>query len=172
MLIEIGANLGFELSARPVSVRGFDMATGQEFVMGPKATSTLSPDNRQAILNRLPEGKDNGHLVLTLEKPGLLLDPNMRQLGQYGIDAPSILMNIQSAQPESGRWDAHHDGLSLIYLLDEKNTALLPRFNAARLESKTLAGSIGESLRAGRTVEEICNELQRRYNYRSMSSSR
>jgi len=172
LLVEIGHNLGFKLAARPVSVQGFDATTGHRFVMGPKATSALSPKDRQAIESHLPDGKDNGHIVLTLEKPSMLFDPNIRQLGQYGIDAPSIIMNIESTNPASGQWDAKHEGLSLIYLVDEENEALLPRFNSARLESKQLGRSIARDLQAGRTADQVCHRLQVEYDYRSLSSSR
>jgi hypothetical protein len=172
LLIEIGSRLGFKLRARPVSVQGMDAATGRRFVMGPKATKGLTPEERRELINLWPDGKNNGHMVLTSENPGLLLDPNMGQVAQYGIDAPIIVLRIQSTEPESGQWDARHAGLSLIYIVDDENLALMPRFEAARLESRALAASIAKDLRRKIPASRILEDLQRTYDYGSLSPSR
>jgi len=44
---------------------------------------------------------------LTSEDPQMLYDPNLRQTGAYGIQAPSVIMNIDSTQPSSGEWNAN-----------------------------------------------------------------
>lgn len=167
LLMETALRLDYQLQLQPVSVRGWHKSTGQQFVMGPRATSTLTEEERRSLTDLRGEGKDNGHLVLTLDEPALVLDPNIRQLGRYGIAVPSIMLRVETTRPSTGRWDVQFGDLLLRYFVDD-NKALLPRYEAARAESSEAAALVARRLRAGASMASICAELQRVYNYKSL----
>lgn len=162
LLAEIGAHLGHDLRPRPVSVLVHDQATSSVFAMGPKATDKLPAAQRLSMENHRPNGKDTGHLVLTSDEPSLVLDPNMRQLGTYGVDAPSIVIRVKSTEPESGEWQFSSNGLSLLYFLDEENHALLPLFEQTRRDPivVVIARKIGEDIRSGIDLDTIISRVR------------
>lgn len=162
LLTEVGAHLGYDLRPRPVSVLVHDQPTSSILAMGPKATAKLPPAQQKSMENHRPNGKDTGHLVLTSDGPSLVLDPNMRQLGTYGVDAPSIIIRVKSTQPESGEWQFSRNGLSLLYFLDEENHALLPMFEQTRRDPNVvaIARKIGEGIRSGADLGTIISSVR------------
>lgn len=162
LLAEVGAHLGYDLRPRPVSVLIHDQPTGSILAMGPKATEKLPVAQRQSMENHRLNGKDTGHLVLTSDEPSMVLDPNMRQLGTYGVDAPSIIIRVKSTQPESGEWQFSSNGLSLLYFLDEENHALLPLFEQTRRDPNVvaIARKIGEDVRSGLDLDTIISSVR------------
>lgn len=152
LLVATARELGYELRPRPVAVFALKPSTGEFAFMGPKATALIPEHRKGAVEDMRPDGKDNGHLVLTSEDPLLLLDPNLRQLGAYGIEAPSVALRIKSTDPDSGDWQMKLADLDLVYILDESHTVLLERFNevgeAAATDGKALAGLIRRGMSA------------------------
>lgn len=155
VLAAIGEALGHRLRPQPVSVMGREVSTGHSFVMGPKARERLTAAQLEGMEDLLPDKKDTGHLVLISEDPQLLLDPNMTQLGTYGIEAPSVVIRLKSARPDSGVWEFESGELQLIYILDDDNEALLPRFNKIRDKSRFVASFVAQGIRAGASAEVI-----------------
>ena len=153
VLQETASRLGYELTPRPVSVVVRHEATDTWAFMGPKASALLPDENRHQVEDLRPDGQDNGHLVLTCEDPRLLLDPNLRQLGSYGIDAPSLALRIKSTTPEDGAWSVDYEGLQLMYLLDEDHRVLLTNYDAVRRGFASEAAYLADMLRQGATAD-------------------
>lgn len=152
LLAAAARELGYDLKPRPVAVFAHKPSTDDFAFMGPKATALIPENRKHAIEDLRPDGKDNGHLVLTSEDPLLLLDPNLRQLGAFGIEAPSVALRIKSTHPDSGEWEMKLPDLNLVYILDESHTVLLERYNevadAAAVDGKALANMIRRGMSA------------------------
>lgn len=155
MLKLTAGHLGYELSPRPVSLVAMQPSTGNVAFMGPKATSLVPESDRDRVENHLPEGKDNGHMVLTSEDPALLLDPNLRQLGAFGMQAPSLVIRIQSTEPSSGEWFAELDDLELQYILDEANPALSQWYNDGLVQHADRSRQLATLLRSGAKAHQL-----------------
>lgn len=155
LLYETARLLGYQLVVRPVSVLAHHVPTDTWVFMGPRASEKIPDQARARIENRLPDGKDNGHLILTCDDPLLLFDPNIRQLGSYGLDTPSLIIRISSTHPDEGAWNAEHDGLQLQYILDEDNRTLVKRFDELVKGFASDAEILARMLRAGATAETM-----------------
>lgn len=160
-LYEIAAELGQELCPRPVSVVGSDQRTGTQIVMGPRATALLGPDEAARLDDQRPNGKDTGHLVMTSDEHSLMLDPNMRQLGTYGIYAPSVIIEVNT-EPDNHEWGFRAGGLTLRYLLDDDNEKLLPAYEKARVRFREEARRIVIDMRAGISIDQTVRRARQR----------
>ena len=155
MLQHAGRLLGYELTVRPVSVLAIDKATNSTAFMGPKASAMMSERDRELATDYRPHSRDAGHVVLTCEDPQLLLDPNMRQLASYGIDAPGVVLKIKSLHPDSGQWHFQQNGLDIYYLVDDDNRALLGNYDAISKSWQREAADVVRLLRGGSTADDI-----------------
>lgn len=153
LLQETARLLGYPLRVRPVSVIAHHVPTDTWAIMGPRATGRLSNEARAMTEDRLPDGKDNGHVILTSEEPCLLLDPNLRQLGASGWDAPSLILRINNTNPENGEWQAAPGDWHLTYILDEGNPVLVEKFDQVVRNLSSDAEYLARMLRAGATAE-------------------
>lgn len=153
LLHETARLLGYQLAVRPVSVLAHHIPTDTWLFMGPRASEKIPDRARARIENHLPSGKDNGHVILTCDDPLLLFDPNIRQLGSYGLDTPSLIIRIASEHPDDGAWIAVHDGLELQYILDEDNRTLIEHFDKLVKRFASDAQTLAKMLRAGATAE-------------------
>ncbi|GAB2566441.1 hypothetical protein GCM10027033_23810 [Leucobacter ruminantium] len=161
LLVAIGDELGHALRPRPVAAIIRETKSNTLLAMGPKATKKFSPEQIAGMENHRPGGRDTGHLVVTSDEHKLLLDPNMRQLGNVGVDAPSILIRVRSTEPESGEWQFRHEGLEILYFVDDENRALLPHYENAHRESRVYAQAIAEGIRAGVDPIEIAARMKK-----------
>lgn len=155
LLARVGEMLGVTLNPRAVSLLATDSSTGDVAFMGPKATARVPAQAHARAEDFRPEGKDNGHLVLTLAEPPLMFDPNLRQLGAWGMDAPSLAVRIGSEYPESAEWGVRVGPLSILYILDEQNEALMERFEDVRSKAKGNAEALVRMLRMGYDAADI-----------------
>ncbi|MBT2475878.1 hypothetical protein J7E68_15170 [Microbacterium sp. ISL-103] len=162
MMVMVGRELGFALTPRPVSLLAHDHRTGDFGIMGPKATAMVPEGRRDQLEDLRPGGKDNGHLVVTLADPKLLIDANLRQLGKYGMPAPSIMMRIRSTEPESGEWAGRFGDLELLYILDEDHQPLLRDFDRLLDSYRDDARHLVEMLKAGMNADQVRTLLNRR----------
>lgn len=162
ILVEIGEHLGYPLRPRPVAAIIRDRATGTFLTMGPKATEKLSDDQLARMENHRPGGRDTGHIVVTSDDHGLMLDPNMRQLAKFGIAAPSIVIRVRSTEPDSGEWEFSDSSLDILYFVDDGNESLMPRYRDARRESAPYARVIAEALREGHDALAIAARMRKR----------
>lgn len=160
LLVAIGEELGHVLRPRAVAAIIRDEKSGTLLAMGPKATEKFSLEQVAKMENYRQGGQDTGHMVVVSDEHRLLLDPNMRQLGSVGVDAPSILIRVRSTEPESGEWQFLHEGLAILYLVDDENRALLPRYENAHRESPVYAQAIAEGIRAGVDPVEIAARMK------------
>jgi hypothetical protein len=128
--------------------------------MGPKITALLSDNQLAEIENHLPGGKNNGHVVLTCEEPCLLIDPNFRQLGAYGFDAPSLIVRIQSTDPAGGEWIATPGEWKVHYVLDEDNRVLIDGFDEVVSQLADDAKYLANMIKAGATAETMRQLLE------------
>lgn len=159
VLARVGELLGATLTPRPVSLLATDSTTGDVAFMGPKATAMIPSEARAKVEDMRPDGKDNGHLVLTLAEPPLMFDPNLRQLGAWGMEAPSLALRIGSVQPDSQQWGTRVGALSLLYLLDEENDVLLERFEDVKAKSTANAEALVDMLRMGYDADDIRRQM-------------
>lgn len=155
LLRETARLLGYQLRVRPVSVLAHHLPTNSVAVMGPKVTALLSDEQLATIENHLPDGKDNGHVVLTCEEPRLLIDPNLRQLGAHGLDAPSLMLRIQSTNPLTGEWIAAPKDWQIHYILDEDNRVLIDGFERVGSQLASDAKYLSDMLKGGATAETM-----------------
>lgn len=161
LMVEIGAQLGYVLRPRPVSVIIREKTTNAVLTMGPRATERFSTEQLARMENHRPGGRDTGHIVVTSDAHSLMLDPNMRQLGSYGIDAPSIVIRVRSTEPASGEWEFSSATLDLVYIVDDGNEGLLPRYEDARREGARYARTIAAGIRAGVDPIEIATRIRK-----------
>jgi hypothetical protein len=147
--------LGYTLVPRPVSVLIHHEPSDTWAFMGPKASALIPLEGRPGVEDHRPGGQDNGHLVLTCDDPRFLLDPNLRQLRSYGIEAPSLAVRIASVEPTDGSWSVDHDGLRLQYILDEDNRVLLERYDELLQRYSSEAEYLARMLRAGASAADM-----------------
>ncbi|MFV0633348.1 hypothetical protein [Demequina sp.] len=147
-------------------------STGDQFFMGPKARSVLSADALSMTEDLRQGGRDTGHMVVTSDDALLLLDPNLVQARSYGLDAPAVVMRVNSTDPESGEWFFHHEQFIAHYMLDEDNQALLPRFARQREEARGVARRIADRLREGAQPIEVAGEIVAAAPERALGSDR
>jgi len=147
LLMETGRLLGYTLTPRPVSVLINYTPTDTWIAMGPLALAKMPRGVRENMEDFRPGGRDTGHLVLTNEDPQLLLDPNLRQLGSYGVPAPSIAMRISNPN-DSTNWAVDRDGLRIAYMLDESNRSLMKNFAELVRAAAPRARELVRALRA------------------------
>jgi hypothetical protein len=160
-MVEIGAQLGHILSPRHVSVIIREKATNALLTMGPRATERFSAEQLARMENHRPDGRDTGHIVVTSNAYSLMLDPNMRQLGSYGIDAPSVVARVSTTEPESGEWTFSSNTLHLAYIVDDENQGLLPRYADARRGGANYARMIAAGIRSGVDPIEIAARVKK-----------
>lgn len=163
LLMLTAQHLGFDLTARPVSLYARQPSSGTEAVMGPRATALVPESERDWLEDLRPEGVtgDPGHMVLTSEKPPMLLDPNLRQLGAHGIPAPSLAIRIKSTNPTDGGWTVDLPDLKLVYLVDDDNDALRPRYERAQREHSSDAERLARMIRSGMNAAQIRAKMGR-----------
>lgn len=161
LLVAIGDELGHALRPRPVSAIIREKKSNTLLTMGPKATEKFSPEQIAGTENLWPGGRNTGHIVVLSDEHKLLLDPNMRQLGNVGVDAPSIMIRVRSTEPESGEWPFQYEDLQILYFVDDENRALLPRYENAHRESRVYAQAIAEGIRAGVDPIEIAVRMKK-----------
>jgi len=162
LLEHAGRKLGYKLTLRPVSVLAVDTSTNSIAFMGQKVTAMLSPEDRARAIDHRPGGAgDTGHVVVTCEDPSMLFDPNLRQLGSYGIDAPSVALRISSTHPEDGQWTFSHKDLRVYYLLDDDNLGLLANYDTISKAWEAEAADLVRLIRAGATADDIARGLAR-----------
>lgn len=161
LLVEIAKHLGYSLRPRPVAALIRDRATNSFIAMGPKATKKLNELQPGKVENHLPDGRDTGHIVVTSNDYRLMLDPNMRQLAGYGINAQSVGLRVNSVDPESGEWEYSDGTLDILYFVDDGNQTLIPRYEDARRESAAYAKVIAEGLRKGVNPVEIAARMKK-----------
>jgi hypothetical protein len=156
MLRGIAKHLGYDLQLRPVSVGVNDMASGKSVCMGPKILAGLTPEQREALqTDHLPDGDSMGHVVLTLDTPALLMDPNLRQVNRPGINVPNVFVSIEDAtsDPEDGQWVVNGKGFEVTYLLDAGADPLLEDIDQYSAIEEADYQIAAKALRRGLTVE-------------------
>lgn len=147
LMVAVGDELRIPLRARPVSVVVQNTDNGDMFFMGPKARLSLTAEQLARTEDLSSGGKDTGHMVVTSDEARLLLDPNLIQARAYGMDAPAVVMRVNSTDPASGEWFFRHAPFVVQYMLDEENRLLMPRFDSQRGEARAMARHIAERLR-------------------------
>lgn len=160
LLAGIGSEFGLPLRARAVSVIAINTATGDIFFMGRKARQRFTADQLASFTDFRRGGKDTGHMVVTSDDALLLLDPNLTQARSYGIDAPAIALRVNSTDPTSGEWNVILGDFQALYILDEENDLLAPRFEAMTVEMNGLAKHIGGRLRDGLDPAVVAGEVK------------
>jgi hypothetical protein len=83
------------------------------------------------------------------------MDPSLRQLRNGGLNAPSVLAEIDSTHPDSGAWHVQIGDLEVRYLLDDDNRVLLEGFDEAVDFYRDTAHKLGKGLRDGATARWI-----------------
>lgn len=164
LMQEVGHYLGYAFTARPVSLVAHQPSTGNIAALGPKATELFNDDVLANAESHLPDGRNTGHMVVTCEDPFLLIDANLRQLMRFGMDAPSLRVNIRSSRPSNGRWSFDLPDLQLLYILDENNQALLVGFQDTVASSSRLAAFMAENLRNGASADDVLRLVRQHEN--------
>lgn len=157
LLREAGRLMGYTLTPRAVSAIVRDYTTDGTAVMGEKALRKF-PAEAWDKLDRTGDF-ENGHLVLTSEDPRALFDPNLRQVGAYGMNVPSVVMNVRSTHPDSGEWvfcdKSFGRDLEVLYILDEQNHILVDAMEEVAPRLADDARTLVDNLRDGVTVEQL-----------------
>lgn len=159
LMVAVGDELRIPLRARPVSVVVQNTDNGDMFFMGPTARASLSAEQLARTEDLTPGGKDTGHMVVTSDEANLLLDPNLTQARAYGMDAPAVVMRVNSTDPGSGEWFFRHAPFVVQYMLDEENRLLMPRFDRHRVEAREMARHIADRLRKRAPPTEIARGI-------------
>lgn len=127
ILYGVAKHLGYDLEVRPVSVGVNDLISARSAIIGKKIQESLTEAQLQNMMcGYIPDDENHGHVVLTLDDPASLMDPNLRQLNPAGINVPNVFCAIDTADPENGQWDFSTNKFDVTYLLDDG--ACLGRF--------------------------------------------
>jgi len=154
LLESAGRLLGYDLTVRPVSFLAEDERTNRLAIFGEKAAKLLPPEALAQAHDTRPLGQEEtGHVIVTCEDPAWLFDPNLRQLGAFGIKAPSAAMPINSVSDDGG-WTFRHDGLTVRYLLDESSRGLLKNHREVSRMFEQDAIDVVRHVRAGGTAND------------------
>ncbi|WP_139146671.1 hypothetical protein [Arthrobacter sp. SW1] len=156
MLQGIAKHLGYDLKLRPVSVGVNDTVSGGSICMGRKIWASLTPEQHETLQGNALSDDDNlGHVVLTLDEPALLMDPNLRQVNPRGINVPNLFVPIEDADPdpEDGQWVVNGKGFEVHYILDAGANPLLENIDEYRAIEEGDYQRIAKALRHGLAVE-------------------
>lgn len=156
MLYGIAKHLGYDLRLRPVSVGINDNISGKSVCMGPRILAGLTPEQREeAHADCLTGSNSLGHVVLTLDAPAFLMDPNLRQVNTLGINVPNLFVPIENANLDlkDGQWIVNGEGFEVTYLLDAGATPLLANFDQYSAIEEADYQMMAMALRRGQTVE-------------------
>jgi len=154
-------HLGYDLTPRPVALRATHIPSEQVFFMGPRATALIPESAKGRVEDLRPASTDTGHMVLTMNAPEkLMIDANLRQLGSYGVEAPSLVVRVQSTTPESGEWKVALEAFDMVleYFLDD-NAALMGWYEEALVKHTGNALLLAEMVGSGMSSAEIGRRL-------------
>lgn len=152
----VAKHLGYDLEVRPVSVGVDDYVSGRFACLGKKFQGSLSADQlKNTQKGDIPDEENYGHVVLTLDDPAYLMDPNLRQLNPGGVHVPNVFSKVDTAQPESDApgWEVSTNKFRVRYLLDEGARPLLENFHEFVAIEDADYRFIAKALRNGKTVE-------------------
>lgn len=123
MLYGIAKHLGYELKPRGVSVGINDFASGVSVILGAKILESLSPEAKAAAIDALEGGENLGHLILTMDDPHYLFDPNISQVNKLGANIPGICQAVEVTDGMYGL-ELESKSFSVNYVLDEDSRLL------------------------------------------------
>lgn len=161
MLCGVGKYLGYQLVPRPVSIGVNDHISDRSVVMGEKMRRFLTDEQVESAARAARLGDEaGGHIIVTLDEPALLMDPNLRQVNPLGINVPNIFREIETTHrgdtpdddPEDGRWEVSTSDFSVTYELDSSAMHLLDNFDEYMSIEDPAFKYIAKELRAGRKV--------------------
>jgi hypothetical protein len=155
MLHGIAKHLGYDLQVRPVSVGVNDLVSGNSATMGMKVQEGLAEEDLTNAVRRDPEDENYGHVVLTLEDPAYLIDPNLKQLNPGGVNVPNVFAKVETAHPdpENALWRIQNDAFDILYLLDDGARPLLEDFEKWVAMGDAECRQVANALRRGRKVK-------------------
>lgn len=161
LMQELGRHLGYKFEPRQVSLVASSLRTGNSALLGVKAVTTASLEDLSTAQDRRPEGENTGHVILTSDDPGLVVDANLGQLAPFGIDIP-MLRRRADPHPQGGEWQWTNEelGIKLHYMLDEDHYGLLEHFDSEVLTWTPAAVQIAGKLREGIGAKELVAELR------------
>lgn len=154
LLCEIAEHFGYTLTPRAVALAGQSMATGQAIATGTVAADFLRDHGGGAsavagYLGAPPDGSEfqrAGHLVATLERPLMLIDPTFEQFSPAGFPAVAPVVEI-----EPGQGDVIMEGptFQAVYLFDDENRGWQDSFEKVRVASREVGRDIANHIKAG-----------------------
>lgn len=157
MLQGVVKHLGYDLEVRPVSLGVSDLVSNTSVVMGPKMLAGLTGEERKAMnIGNAADEVSLGHVVLTLNDPPYLMDPNLTQVTPMGINVPGIFVPLEIADvvvPEDGQWRITTKDFDILYIPDEGARPLLKDFDNYKAFEEGDYRRIAVILRQGGTVE-------------------
>lgn len=150
LLHGIAKHLGYELKPRGVSVGVNDFASDRSVVLGTKIMEGMNPEVQAKAVDVLDGGENLGHLILTMDDPCYLFDPNISQVNKLGLNVPGICQPIKVTEGIYG-WELESKSFSINYALDD-DSKLLTNFYALAARDDAEHREYAEILRSGKNL--------------------
>lgn len=154
LLCEVAQHFGCVLRPRAVSLAGQSMATGRTVATGSIAREFIrehgGPSEVAGYAGATPDGSEfqrAGHLVATLERPFVLIDPTFEQFSAVGFPRVAPVVTIPQGE---GEVVIEGPDFQAVYLFDDDNKGWQASFEQVRDASREVAHDIANHLKAGR----------------------
>jgi hypothetical protein len=153
LAVEVGARLGYELNARPVSMFAFNSVTGASTATGVQGRAFGEQYLRQfgsfAIGGEFEGGspfqRQAGHMIVVSEKHALLLDPTFAQFKVLGDAAVGLYVTEARARANGRFWQVEDDDFFVRYFAADDY--MEESFDDARTASTMRADEIAAYVR-------------------------
>lgn len=157
MLCGVGKHLGYELRPRPVSVAIKDHTTGNSMMLGEAFLPNLTAEEVEAAYAGNKLGSENlGHMIVTLDQPPLLMDPNLRQVASRGLMVPNTFTRVEATHVDGDYdnlgWEIGHEDYEVKYVVDSNASALLEDFEEFMALHDADYKEIARRLKSGQKV--------------------
>ncbi|WP_207346383.1 hypothetical protein [Arthrobacter sp. E3] len=152
MLYGIAKHLGYDLKPRAVSVGVHDFTSGVSVVLGKKILEGMSPEAQAAAVGVLDGDENLGHVILTMDDPAYLLDPNISQVKKLGANVSGICRPIRVTEGIYG-WELKEECFSIDYELNGSSKLLTNFYELAELDDahhRETAGWLRSGMRLAR----------------------
>ncbi|MBS1898775.1 MAG: hypothetical protein JSS88_15695 [Actinobacteria bacterium] len=153
LLCEVSRHFGYALMPRAVSLAAQSVATGRAIATGALAADFVREHGGSSEVlgyaGASPDGSEfqrAGHLVATLRRPFILIDPTFEQFSAAGFPkiAPVVVVS-----PGEGEVVLEGPDFQAVYLFDDENGDWQDSFEKVREASREVGLDIATHLKAG-----------------------
>lgn len=102
------------------------------------------------------DSENLGHMIVTLDQPPLLMDPNLRQVASRGLMVPNTFTLVEATHVDGDYdnlgWEIGHEDYEVKYVVDSNASALLEDFEEFMALHDADYKEIARRLKSGQRV--------------------